>query len=149
MKKSQKPTQHLGSEPIEEKISSRTSYDDVVLAQIEAADISIYPDRILDMDEAGTPETWAEVEERLDSVDSETIRRNIARVDAAEWLQASKKLASEAKSISEKATSKKELFRVDALVDAFDREVKQRKIGIQPCRLHCQNALRDAYTRLS
>lgn len=147
MKKLRKQIQRKGSEHVEEK--PRVSYDDVQLEQLEQLDDHISPDRILDFVEAGEAETWEAVDERLDSVDGDTIRRNVAQVNAREWLEASKALATEAKRVADGATSRQEIFKVDAMVDAFDRDMKQRKINIQPCRLHCQNAIRDAYARLS
>jgi hypothetical protein len=149
MKKSRKQIQSVGGKPIEEKISDSPSYDDVVLAQIEAGELPVDPNRILDIVEASEEDPWEAMESRLESVDTKTIRHNVAQVDARAWLQASKELAVKAKSIAETATTKKELHNIDATVDAFDRELKERKINIQPCRLHCQNALRDAYMRLS
>jgi hypothetical protein len=137
------------SKPVEEKKSSHPFYDDIVIEEAEKADAHFTPDGILDVLEMGGSDEWAAVDEYLDAVTGETVRRNVARVDADKWLVASKVMATEAKQIAEKAVSRKELFRIDALVDAFDRQMKERKIGIQPCRLHCQNALRDAYARLS
>ena len=141
MKRSKKVSQGQERQP-------SVSYDDVVLAQKEAEAIQMSPDLALDVTE-NTDESWEAVEANLDEVTGDAIRRNVAQVDARAWLQASKTLATEVKKIAETATSKKEIFKIDAAVDAFDRDMKARKINIQPCRLHCQNAIRDAYARLS
>jgi hypothetical protein len=149
MKKSRKRTQSVGSKPIEVEDTKQPFMDDRDLLEREAEMVQIDPNIALSIAEDSDTDAWDDMEERLDGVTSVTIMRNVAQIDAKAWLETSKALATEVKKVAINATSKKELFRIDARVDMFDRELKERKINIQPCRLHCQNALRDAYNRLS